>query len=107
MTYVAARYDGERNICATLENDDGSFSEAWFMMCEERTPGEVVALAEIDEANREIASDLQFALRCFGSFGRSTNAANVFERLENAGYRVHMQLDGPPRIYKDGAQVLG
>lgn len=54
-TLIAARYDSERNICATFEESDGSWSEAWFMAGEDRTPAEAIRLAEEDEAALGVA----------------------------------------------------
>ena len=49
-TMIAARYDGERNICATYEDEEGFWHDAWFMLGEERTPAEAISLADEDEA---------------------------------------------------------
>ena len=49
-TMIAARYDGERNICATFEDEDGAWKDAWYMAGEERTPAEAIRLADEDEA---------------------------------------------------------
>ncbi len=54
-TMIAARYDGERNICATFEEADGSWNDAWYMAGEERTPTEAIRLADEDEAALGVA----------------------------------------------------
>ena len=50
-TMIAARYDGERNICAIFEEADGSWNDAWYMYGEERTPAEAIRLADEDETS--------------------------------------------------------
>ncbi len=64
--YIAARYDGAGNICATVEAADGSWTDAWFMAGEKRTPMEVIEMAEKDEASRASG----FVMLPVGKYGR-------------------------------------
>lgn len=51
ITYIAARYDSARNICATVEDEDGQLHDAWFMASGGQVaPPDVVAMADADEA---------------------------------------------------------
>ena len=47
-TFITARYDSARNICATWQDSSGEWFDVWFM-AGYPTPDEIVKMADEDE----------------------------------------------------------